>query len=168
MRDRLERRLSAYWKMEAANVVVVPAFAAWMVLQAGGAITWPLVLAMIADSALLVVGAIAWRMELAGLRGERDFAPALLPWLARAQVPTLLISVASVGGAVFEVWRGGWSPAAIATCVLAALAMLEYVNYYVVQLQHFDHAADFKRLMSGRGFREAHLAKALRAYRKRA
>jgi hypothetical protein len=45
--------------------------------------------------------------------------------------------------------------------------VLEYINYYVVQLQHFDHASDFKRLLSGRGFREAHLAKALRAYRTR-
>lgn len=168
MRDRLERRLSAYWKMEAANVVVIPAFVTLIVFVEGGAITAPLVLAMAAVSALLVVGAIAWRMELAGLRGERGFAPAVLPWLARAQIPTLLLSIASVGGAVFEVWRSGWSPASIATSVLAALAVLEYVNYYVVQLQHFDHAADFKRLTSGRGFREAHLAKALRAYRGRA
>ena len=167
MRHRLERRLNSYWKLEAGNVVLVPAFTGWAVLQLGGAITSPLVLAMAAVSALLVVGAAAWRMELAGLRGERGFAPALLPWLSLAQGPTLLLSIASVGGAGFEVWRGGWSVTAVATCILALLAMLEYINYYVVQLQHFDHPADFKRLMSGRGFREAHLAKALRAHRKR-
>lgn len=45
---------------------------------------------------------------------------------------------------------------------LAVLAGLEYVNYYHVQLQHFDNAADIKRLLSGRGFRPAHLARALR------
>jgi hypothetical protein len=167
MRQRLERRLKSYWKLEAANVVFVPAIATWLVIRAGDAVSAPMALSMIATSALLVVGAIAWRMELAGLRGERDFAPRVLPWLAFAQAPTLLLSIASVGGAAFEVWREGWSPSAIATAALAALAVLEYINYYVVQLQHFDHASDFKRLLSGRGFREAHLAKALRAYRTR-
>jgi hypothetical protein len=167
MRERLERRLNAYWKLEAANVVVLPAVATWLVLRAGDAVSAPMVLSMVATSALLVVGAIAWRMELAGLRSERDFAPRVLPWLALVQSPTLLLSLASVGGAVFEVWRESWSPSAIAAATLAALAVLEYINYYVVQLQHFDHAADFKRLLSGRGFREAHLAKALRAYRTR-
>jgi hypothetical protein len=36
-----------------------------------------------------------------------------------------------------------------------------------VQLQHFDNGADFKRLIGGRGFRRAHLARDLAAYRGR-
>jgi hypothetical protein len=43
--------------------------------------------------------------------------------------------------------------------VLLLLAVLEYINYYHVQLQHFDHAPDWKRLISGRGFRRSHLAR---------
>jgi hypothetical protein len=39
------------------------------------------------------------------------------------------------------------------------LAVLEYVNYYHVQLNHFDNAADFRRLLSGKGFRKPHLAR---------
>jgi hypothetical protein len=53
----------------------------------------------------------------------------------------------------------------VVSLLLALLAILEYVNYYRVQLQHFDHAADFKRLVTGRGFRRSHLAKAIAAYR---
>jgi hypothetical protein len=47
----------------------------------------------------------------------------------------------------------------LAPAVLLLLAVLEYVNYYHVQLQHFDHDADWRRLMSGRGFRPSHLAR---------
>ena len=46
-----------------------------------------------------------------------------------------------------------------------ALAALEYVNYYKFQVQHFDNWADFKRLMTGRGFRKAHMARDIAAGR---
>jgi len=136
------------------------------VLISGDSLSWPLVLAMLACSLLLVIGALAWRMELEGLKGNSGYAERMLPGLARARLPALALAAASVPAAVFEQLRdGGWSPSAIATAVLAALAVLEYVNYYMVQLQHFDHLADFRRLVSGRGFHEAHLAKALRRWR---
>jgi hypothetical protein len=48
------------------------------------------------------------------------------------------------------------------------LAILEYINYYHYQLQHFDHAADFARLLSGRGFRRSHLSKAIAAWKRAA
>lgn len=167
MRGALERRLSSYWKLEAANVLLVPGLGVWAIHELGDALSWPVIVAMAATAALLVVGAFAWRMELAAIRGERALAQKLLPWLSLAQAPTLLLTIAAVGGAGYEVWRdGGATPSAFAAVIYALLAVLEYVNYYVVQLQHFDHAADLKRLMSGRGFREAHLAKALRRWRK--
>jgi hypothetical protein len=59
----------------------------------------------------------------------------------------------------------GWSGAVIAALACSALGSLEYVNYYRVQLQHFDNLADFKRLLGGRGFRKAHLARDLAAFR---
>lgn len=166
MRRGLEARLSSYWRLEALNVVIVPGVAALVVISADDRLSAPLILAMVAVSALLVVGALAWRMELAGLRRERDFAPAVLPWLALAQTPALALALLSMIGAVYErVGDGAWTPSSIATAALATLAVLEYVNYYMVQLQHFDHAADFARLLKGRGFRRAHLAKALSSYR---
>jgi hypothetical protein len=45
--------------------------------------------------------------------------------------------------------------------------MLEYVNYYHRQLQHFDHAADWKRLLAGRGFRVSQMAADLQRLRQK-
>jgi hypothetical protein len=169
MRAQVIQRLKAYWRLEAANAAFVPGLAAWLVLQAGDRISWPLALAMIACALLLLVGAAAWRMELRELQGDPRFGRAVLPWLSRLQAPTGALALVSLAAAGIEVWRdGGWSASAIATAALSALALLEYVNYYVVQLQHFDHAADFARLLRGRGFREAHLARAVRRWRRRA
>lgn len=163
MRTRLMNRLRPYWKMEAANVAIVPAFTSFVIVETGGALTWPFAAAALACSALLVVGAAALRMELAELERRHDLAARLLAFARAARVPAILLCGLGVAGAGWQVWRdGGWTPAGIGAVALATLAVLEYVNYYVAQLQHFDHAADFRRLMSGRGFRESHLAKALR------
>jgi hypothetical protein len=56
----------------------------------------------------------------------------------------------------------------VATNLLFLLAVIEYVNFYHVQIQHFDHAADWKRLVSGRGFRRSHLARAIERHRREA
>ena len=45
--------------------------------------------------------------------------------------------------------------------VAALLAVLEYVNYYHRQLQHFDNASDWRRLLAGRGFRPSQLSRDL-------
>lgn len=89
----------------------------------------------------------------------------MLPLLVGAKRPTLALGCAAVLCAIGEVWAdGGWSPSGIAACITAALAILEWVNYYGVQLQHFDHFADLRRLVTGKGFREAHLAKTIRRW----
>jgi hypothetical protein len=164
----LIRRLSGYWRMEAGNVLLVPLIAAVAVIAQGDSLSVPLAFAAFACSALLVVGAIAWKIELDGLMGDTRLADRTLPWLERARMPTLVMAVLAPGAAVVEyAMDGRWTASAIATAILALLALLEWVNYYKVQLQHFDHAADFKRLLAGRGFREAHLAKALRLRRAR-
>jgi hypothetical protein len=154
--------------MEAGNVLLVPLIVAVAVVAQGDRISLPLVLAAFACSALLVVGAIAWKIELDGLRGDERLGDRALPWLERARLPTLLLAILSAVAAFAEYGMDdGWTASAIATAILALLALLEWVNYYKVQLQHFDHLADFRRLLAGRGFREAHLAKALRLRRAR-
>lgn len=167
-RARLVRRLESYWKLEAMNVALVPALAALAVVQPGDRLSWPLALAMLACSLLLAVGAVAWKLELDGILRRPGLAALALPWLARLRTPSLLLALASLPAAVLEYrWDGGWTPSAIATTVLAVLSVLEWVNYYAVQLQHFDHAADFRRLLQGRGFRRAHLARAVDQWRRR-
>jgi len=54
----------------------------------------------------------------------------------------------------------------IVALVCLALAVLEYVNYYHIQLQHFDHAADWKRLLAGKGLRPSSMARDLARWRK--
>ena len=149
--------------LEALNAVLLPVTATGLIILSGDTVSWRVGLAMAACMLLLFVGVAAWRMELADIRGDARFGVKVLPWLARAKAPTALLVGLSIPGAAYEVWSdGAWTPSAIAAVVFAAL---EYVNYYIVQLQHFDHIADLKRLLAGRGFREAHLAKALRRWR---
>jgi hypothetical protein len=90
--QKLLKRLGPYWKMEAANIVFVPAMAFGLV------------------------------------------------WYAKSRASLAMILAASATS--FLLWIGT-----------------------TVQLQHFDHAEDFRRLISGRGFRRSHLAKQIAAYR---
>jgi hypothetical protein len=166
-RDRaaLRKHLSAYWKMEAGNIVVVPAFAFLLVWRAGD---WPdlaAVLAAAACSFLLLIGTAAWLLVLAGLDGQPARAEKLVAFCARAERPALLLLAAAVVASIASVATSGWPPRAVAAVGLTVLAALEYVNYYHWQLQNFDSAIDVKRLLAGRGLRRAHMGRAVKMYR---
>lgn len=169
MGNKVERRLRNYWRLEAASVAFVPAIAIFLVYRAGGALfSAPLLLAMLACALPLIVGAIYWRAVWRGLLGDDANLRAWLPRLAAAEPLVLaLIALGAIATTVDVLSAGGWTPARIAAAALTAFAALEYVNYYRVQLQHFDNAADFARLISGKGFRRAHLARDIAAWRAR-
>ena len=76
----------------------------------------------------------------------------------------LLLAAATVATGL-AVATQGWPPRTIAAVGLSLLAWLEYVNYYHWQLQNFDSAIDFKRLMAGRGLRRAHMGRAVKLWR---
>jgi hypothetical protein len=59
------------------------------------------------------------------------------------------------------------SPDRVASLLVLLLAVLEYINYYHVQVQHFDHAADWQRLLAGRGFRRSHLAREIKRWERK-
>ncbi len=84
----------------------------------------------------------------------------------RVQLPILFLVGVSWVATVRALVVVGWSGAVVAAFICSGLATLEYVNYFHVQLQYFDHAADIKRLMNGGGLRRAHMAKDLAAFRK--
>lgn len=168
VRAKLLRRLKPYYRMEAANVVFVPAFACVAVLAGGsGSISPAMVTAMAAASFLLVVGAITWKTVVDGLEGNPGTARRWLPRLAAARWPAMgLILLALVlTGEEAHRTLPGWTGSLVAAALLLVLAVLEYINYYHYQLQHFDHAADFARLLSGRGFRRSHLSRAIAAWK---
>jgi len=155
------RRLTTYWKIEAGNALFIPALAVYLVLKSGGRISTALVLSGLACSFLLVIGTIVLRMMLRKARGQANAIADRIPLLVRMRWPAIALCVAAAVANGTEWLSSGLELSAqcLAPAVLLLLAVLEYVNYYHFQLQHFDHAPDWQRLVSGRGFRRSHLAR---------
>ncbi|MCY3012327.1 MAG: hypothetical protein NTY42_21195 [Planctomycetota bacterium] len=169
-RDKLLKRLKPYWMMEGANVVLLPLIAWFLItVVAEGQITIAVITAMLATSFLLVVGTFAWKMVVDGLEGNPTSEEQWTPWLDLARWPAMLLTILALIATVVEAISTlpRFSASLIGASLLCLLAILEFVNYYHVQLQHFDHAEDFQRLLSGKGFRRSHLSKSICAYRQR-
>lgn len=154
--------------MEAANVVLIPALALGAVIWAGERVPPALIYALYPNMAMLAIGALYWRAALKRLQGDAKPMDYWLGWIAGLQRFVLVFLFLAFGAAMIDVWEGGAvTTARIAIWALVILAIAEYINYYHVQLQHFDHAADFKRLLKGQGFRASHMARDLKAHRSR-
>ncbi|WP_432201354.1 hypothetical protein ACRAQ7_03930 [Erythrobacter sp. W53] len=155
-RETLIARLTGYWKMEAGNVVLVPAIMLFLASCNVGIVSFVAIAPMMA---LLVVGAAYWRAKLRQI--EHGISPDdTVRWIAALNIPLGLASAIAVASS-FAAWiiprvAIGTPDRWVAT-VAAILAVLEYINYYHRQLQHFDHLADWKRLLSGGGFRKSQL-----------
>ena len=166
-RARPPRNFENYWKMEAANVVFVPAFALWLGFPRNLLDAAAIGLAIVATAGFLVVGTAFWRGIDRRLRfADRDAARRALALADRVEKPLLAINAAAVAATVGALVVNGWTGAAVAAAALSVLAGLEYINYYQRQLQHFDNRADFKRLLSGRGAKPSHMARDLAAWRR--
>ncbi|UOR14699.1 hypothetical protein [Qipengyuania aquimaris] len=169
-RTKLRDRLSGYWRMEVGNAVIIPLavlFVAKMSESPLGLLTW---LSFLPMCALLLLGGLYWRGKLRSLDGD---ARPLDTSLAIADKSQLALGFASVLAllAALCAWVWPWLSVSlgdrIAATICSLLAVLEYVNYYHRQLQHFDHAADFRRLIAGQGFRRAQMAGDLARLRSR-
>ncbi len=164
-RADLLARLEPYWKMEAANAVLLPAM---IVFLSKGQLGWISFVPMASMILLLVIGALYWRGKVRQLKGEPQNWTGLLGTLARLQLPALVLTLAGAAAAV-----AGWtvSDLTVGTAdrwtatACGVLAVLEYVNYYHRQLQHFDNKADFKRMLAGKGFRPSWMARDLAVLR---
>lgn len=163
-RSELKARLSGYWKMEGINMMLVPAIMLWL---ADWQVGWVSALPLLCMISLLGIGTLYWRAKFHQLDSGRDLRPTLKP-IALLQLPMLLLTVAAVASAVIA-WLQPELSLGLADRWVAALAallgLLEYVNYYHRQLQHFDNWDDFKRLRQGRGFRVSQMARDIDAMR---
>lgn len=164
-RTELRRHLTRYWKMEAGNVLLIPAMGSAMLWSGDVMPDAAAIAGMAACSLLLVIGAAAWRMALARLDDETALAEKLTAACARAEWPSLAVLVLATTLAAASVVEGGWQPNSFAATGFTLMGWLEYANYYHVQLQNFDSTIDLKRLRAGRGLRRAHLARAVRLWR---
>lgn len=163
-KEQLHHRLSSYWKLEVANAALIPAIMVGWCLLEGQAIGFGLALALVPMCGLLVVGGRYWRAKLHQLEGRTDTLERVLTLAAKCRLAlfatTSLACVLGVGVWFTDLAASTGERWAIS--VAAALAALEYINYYHRQLQHFDHWADFKRLITGRGFPVSQMAKDIR------
>lgn len=155
-RDRVIKRLGSYWKMEAGNVFLIPAIILWLV---DARISWLTAFAFLPMMGMLVIGAFYWRAKFGQIADGRDITSAVRT-IAQWQMPMLVLSALAVIAATALWLQPALSKGRAdqwAATASALLAALEYVNYYHRQLQHFDHLPDWKRLLSGRGFRRSQL-----------
>ncbi|MCK0129504.1 hypothetical protein [Erythrobacter sp. F6033] len=155
-RQSLIARLTMYWKMEGANIAIVPIA---MVLFAGGQVGPTSLIALVPMMALLAIGTLYWRAKLHQI--ERGISPDdMVSKLAQLDMPmaagSIIAVLAAAGAWTVPGWAVGTADKWVATSA-AILTVLEYINYYHRQLQHFDHLPDWKRLLSGRGFRKSQL-----------
>jgi hypothetical protein len=161
------RNFRSYAAMEALNIVLVPCAVLLLAPPSSWAEILAMGLAMASCAGFLLVGAAYW----AGLdqrltRSNRSALTKALALADRLEIPLLLITGAALPMLAFAIHKGGWSWSVTGAAILTLLAALEYVNYYHRQLQHFDRSSDFKRLMTGGGFRRSHMARDLAAYRR--
>lgn len=159
----LEKRLDSYWKLEGINIFLVPVCTA---IIASGKIGWLTGLTFIPVCLLLAIGTYYWWAKLQFLQRREALQPRVVR-LAKWDWPSLLLTI----GAGLIAAAGWLRPDLsvgladrIAATTMAVLAALEYVNYYHRQLQHFDHAADWRRLTQGKGFRKSQLRRDLERF----
>jgi hypothetical protein len=151
--------------MEAGCAVLIPAVVLWLWPPSAPAEAIAVTLALLPAALLLLLGASYWRAALKRAEGDPATLARVVRIADRFERPAqLLVFVAALAAAIAAIVRG-WTPPVIAAAVCAGLAALEYVNYYRVQIQNFDHGPDLKRLMARRSLRRAHLARDLANYR---
>lgn len=163
---RLKRRLSGYWKMEAGNVLLLPVI---LLMVARWNPSWVTLVSFIPMMLLLIIGAYYWRAKLNQLEDRTFGFSSAMGVISVSQGPALILTLVAVGAVTYawmrpDLFKSGWDQGAATFAAL--LALLEYVNYYHRQLQHFDHGPDFKRLLSGKGLRPSQMARDLKTYRR--
>lgn len=132
-----------------------------MVFFSAGKLSWVSYAAMVPMALLLAIGGAYWRAKYLQLTVPGYNPMSLFKLIRRLRSFSLIFTIASLA-IVGCAWRypaisAGINDRITAT-IASLLALAEYVNYYHRQLQHFDNASDFKRLLQGRGFRRSQMA----------
>ena len=159
------RDFAGYGNLEAFNALLVPGLATFYgwPTDRGGALL--LIVANVALIIGLVVGASYWWGVAARLKRNPQPMTRALRLADVAQRPMLVVTLAAIALCGWEIAIKGMTWTNIVALVITTLATLEYINYYYVQLQHFDNLADFKSMLRGTGFKQAHMARDLAAFR---
>lgn len=120
-----------------------------------------LTLALVACCSTLLVGGAYWRAVWLRLEGDPSAMRLALDMAARWKPLCYWTTIASAAISVWAILSLGPVAATITASGFSMLAVLEYVNYYHLQLQNFDHGPTFRRFLKRRTFPRSHLAKDL-------
>jgi hypothetical protein len=161
------RNFRTYAAIEASNAVLIPGAALLLAPPTRPAEWVSVSLAIAACAGFLLLGASYWAALDRRLRAsDRRSLNRVLFLADRLELPLLLAVAAALIALIFGVLIHGFRWPLGAAGILTLLAVLEYVNYYHRQLQHFDRWSDFKRLVLTRRLPASHMAKDLAAYRR--
>lgn len=160
----LSDRLGPYWKMEQGCALMFPPLAFGLTRPTDPISITVLALALIACCSTLWVGGAYWRAVWARLQGGPASMSRALSMAARWKAPGLAVTAISMIASSLAIGFRGVSGASAGALALSILAVLEYVNYYHVQLQNFDHGPTLRRFLQRRTFPRAHMAKDLELF----
>lgn len=162
MKDRLRKRLRYLWTWELANgVLLMPLLYCWLSLFLR--LGWFSLLSLLLVCAMLFVGAAFWYLKGRALEGsDRLYRPETRRFFRATKVA--FGAALPIVLALFVVRAFVQRGAAIAELMVGAgfwsLAVLEYINYYYVQLS-YDNRADLAYLRRHRRFKRATMVREL-------
>jgi hypothetical protein len=162
MRADIVKRFEGYWRLEVLNILLIPAATVFFLITTSQNIGWLFWACYLPNVLLLLIGGLYWRAKLAKAKGEGEVLSHFLPWAARGQLPSLILTAAATllfAASLLGFVRTESGGESIASGFFVFLAIAEYINYYMIQLQHFDNLPDFKRMLAGQGFKKAHMRK---------
>lgn len=167
-KQRLQKRLDGYWRMELANVLLVPLSFLIILISLSQRVGVLSLVSMVPMAGLLVIGGFYWKAKATQLRDPAFDSTSTLSLIDRLQlvllVGSVLVSIAClIDLTVFRISVSTGDR--VIGIICSVLAVLEYVNYYHRQLQHFDHLPDLQRLMKGQGFRPSQMSVDLARFR---
>lgn len=162
MKASFKKRLRYLWTFELLNALVVFPLL-YYTISLRYHLGWFSLAALLVVCAILLVGATFWFLKSRALDGSRLLYQ---PGTRRCfRASKLVFGLAVLGLVVlFGVRAFGQPGAALAELLVGAgftlMALLEYVNYYFVQLS-YDNRADLRYLLTHRKFKRAAMVRDL-------
>jgi hypothetical protein len=162
MKARLKKRLRYLWTFELANALVFfPLY--YYIISLNTHLGWFSLLSLIVVCAILAVGAAFWFLKSCALNGSDVlYQPATRRFFRASKIGFRFALLALL--VLFVVRAGVQEDAAGAELLLGGalwgLGLLEFINYYVVQLM-YDNKADLHYLLVHRRLKQATMLREL-------
>lgn len=156
--DAIHNRLRYLRNAEAILALALPGALAWHWQQSGAAVDWALRLPpTVLVGLMLLQGAWYWHLKLVSTQSRQPLPAYFHPLYRGLRTADLIALVAVAIWLAVKALRGAATADLAWAGAIWAFAVLEYVNYFAVQLMH-DTSADWQYLARNRRLRRAALA----------